>query len=392
MKCPKCGMENLDDSKFCAKCGHDLKKISIKEVESKIGTNNSKISNQSSKSTNNTDKTIKKKDNKKLFLLIGVVIILVAVMGVYALSSTFSSSKPQNSAVFIVSAVSGTSVVTDPTNNKTYTVNVDYYGISSGSGFIITNDGYIATAAHVVADPWDVSKKGLIRKMNDDDIKYYVDNAAMYIFLQKYYPDILKNMTEDDLDELTSRFMESGAVKAINYKHDIYIRGPAFPDSPNNPPVASLVDMGSSENEIDVALLKVENVYNLPALPVSSEKIEVGEDVRIYGYPMEQFAFYKDVSNAETSDEVWNSIYTATLTQGVVSGERPSPSGIKYYQTDAAVDSGSSGGPVCNKDGKAIGIIVQGFEKQGFNFFLPSEYLIQMCNENGVSLSRGLFW
>ncbi|MCC7558748.1 MAG: trypsin-like peptidase domain-containing protein [Methanobacteriaceae archaeon] len=392
MKCPKCGKENSDGSKFCANCGYDLKSIPIQNINPKSEQDNSKTSKQSSKDIKTSEKPVKNKTNTKLILIVGALIVLVAIVGVFAISSTFSSPKPQNSAVFIVSAVSGISIVTDPTNNKNYTVNVEYYGISSGSGFIITGDGYIATAAHVVADPWDISKKGVIRKMNDDDIKYYVDKAAMYIFLQKYYPEVLKNMTESDLDDLTSTFMEAGAVKATKYQHDIYIRGPAFPDSPNNPPVAKLVDMGNSENEIDVALLKVDNVYNLPALSVSSEKIEVGDDVRIYGYPMEQFAFYKDVSTTEASDELWNSIYTATLTQGIVSGERPSPSGIKYYQTDAAVDSGSSGGPVCDKNGKAIGILVQGFEKQGFNFFLPTEYLIQMCNENGISLNRGLFW
>ncbi|GAB4306423.1 MAG: hypothetical protein Kow0019_01240 [Methanobacteriaceae archaeon] len=388
MKCPKCGTENLESSKFCSNCGYGLKSSHMPDVSPKKVQDNIKTSDQSYKDV----KTSNNRFNAKLIFIIGAVVVLVAILGVFAISSTFSTPKPQNSAVFIVSAVSGTSVVTDPNDNKTYTVNVDYYGISSGSGFIITSDGYIATAAHVVADPWDITKKGIIRKMTDDDIKYYVDKAAIYIFLQKYYPDILRNMTESDLDSLTSSFIESGAVRSTRYQHDIYIRGPAFPDSPNNPQVARLVDMGNSENEIDVALLKVENVYNLPSLPVSSEKIEIGEDVRIYGYPIEQFAFYQNVSTTEANEELWNSIYTATLTQGIVSGERPSPSGIRYYQTDAAVDSGSSGAPVCNKDGKAIGIIVQGFEKQGFNFFLPSEYLIQMCNENGISLNRGLFW
>lgn len=388
MKCPKCGTENLESSTFCSNCGYGLKSSYMPDVNPKKVQDNIKISDQYYKDV----KTSNNRFNAKLIFIIGAVVVLVAILGVFAISSTFSTPKPQNSAVFIVSAVSGTSVVTDPNDNKTYTVNVDYYGISSGSGFIITSDGYIATAAHVVADPGDITKKGIIRTMSDDDIKYYVDKAAIYIFLQKYYPDILRNMTESDLDSLTSSFMESGALRSTRYQHDIYIRGPAFPDSPNNPQVARLVDMGNSENQIDVALLKVENVYNLPSLPVSSEKIEIGEDVRIYGYPIEQFAFYQNVSTTEANEELWNSIYTATLTQGIVSGERPSPSGIRYYQTDAAVDSGSSGGPVCNKDGKAIGIIVQGFKKQGFNFFLPSEYLIQMCNENGISLNRGLFW
>lgn len=79
-------------------------------------------------------------------------------------------------------------------------------------------------------------------------------------------------------------------------------------------------------------------------------------------------------------------MFTSTLTTGIVSGERPSPKGIKYYQTDAAVDHGNSGGPVCDPNNNVVGILVMGFEKQGFNFFLPAEYIIEMCKKNGVPI------
>jgi V8-like Glu-specific endopeptidase len=57
-----------------------------------------------------------------------------------------------------------------------------------------------------------------------------------------------------------------------------------------------------------------------------------------------------------------------------------------YYQTDAAVDSGSSGGPVCNTKNQVIGILVQGFEKQGFKLFPAIRIYYSDVHENGVKL------
>ncbi|NYB52990.1 MAG: trypsin-like peptidase domain-containing protein [Methanobacteriaceae archaeon] len=318
-----------------------------------------------------------------------MVILVLAAAGAYVLYQPAATS-PQNATVFLVSAVSGAAKVTDPTDNKTYDVTVDYYGISAGSGFIITSDGYIATAAHVVGDPWDLQKKGVIRRMNDDDLKFYVDKAAVYIFLKKAHPEMVSSLTESDLDTLTNQFMSAGAVKATKYENNIYVRGPAFPESANNPVQARLIDMGDSSTERDVAIIKVNKASKLPYLPLSNQKVNVGDSVRIYGYPTEQFAFYSNMKTEGGSKQLWNSIYTATLTSGIVSAERPSTKGTVYYQTDAAVDSGSSGGPVCNNNNQVIGILVEGFEKQGFNFFLPSEYVINMCKENGVNVGGSI--
>jgi len=43
----------------------------------------------------------------------------------------------------------------------------------------VDQEGYIVTAAHVVADPYDLSYKQTIRKMEDKDIKWYVARAAL---------------------------------------------------------------------------------------------------------------------------------------------------------------------------------------------------------------------
>ena len=64
----------------------------------------------------------------------------------------------------------------------------------------------------------------------------------------------------------------------------------------------------------------------------------------------------------------------ASLTRGVVSGIR-NEVGKTLIQSDVNVLKGSSGGPLLNKDGEAIGITVSGLmvngAAQGINFFIP---------------------
>lgn len=83
----------------------------------------------------------------------------------------------------------------------------------------------------------------------------------------------------------------------------------------------------------DIALLKISPLYNLSTVKMGdSSKVKVGEKVLAIGNP---FGF------------------KGTLTQGIVSR-------IDYeknrIQTDAAINPGSSGGPLLNANGEIIGI------------------------------------
>jgi hypothetical protein len=232
-----------------------------------------------------------------------------------------------------------------------------------------------------------------IKKMDSNDIQFYVNQAAIYIFLEQTQPDKVSNMSDEELDNLTTQAMADGTVRATRYEQNIYVMGPAFPDSNETPSKLEFIDMGNVDTGVDVALLKLDEVKtNLPILSLRSQQIQVGENVRTYGYPTEQFDFYEGLNETNQTKDIWKSMLTATLTKGIVSAERTWTNGTKFYQTDASVDYGSSGGPVTDDANKVIGVLVMGFEKQGFNFFLPSEYVIELCSKNGVSLDGGSFF
>ena len=94
----------------------------------------------------------------------------------------------------------------------------------------------------------------------------------------------------------------------------------------------------------DLAILKVEG-HRYPVITVgNSDTVEVGDAAVVIGNP----------SGAHGA---W------TTTQGIVSAvDRPSTiNGKRCYmiQTDAAINGGNSGGPLCNDQGEVIGVVTQ---------------------------------
>jgi S1-C subfamily serine protease len=102
---------------------------------------------------------------------------------------------------------------------------------------------------------------------------------------------------------------------------------------------------------LDLALLKCpDGTY--PYLPIGSlEKPSLGDDVIAIGYP----------SGFELGG-------SASISKGIISALR-TVDGVEYIQTDAAVNPGSSGGPLVNVYGEVIGIVTWGIvETEGMNF------------------------
>ena len=391
MKCPECGTENSKEAKFCEECGKKLPEFAETPKKSIEEPKKSINAQEQSKFTRKSFKPSKLGGmNKRIIIAIVGIVVIVGVIGIYAISA-YPATSPQNGTVCILNTVSGSvNVVVD---GKTTTYNFNDVALGYGSGFIVSKDGYIVTAAHVISDPKALDEDGKIVRMDDDKVKFYLCRAAAVKWLESKSPGITKSMSVADINTVTTQAMADGELNPSDTEQNIYVMGPALPDSNKNPPVARIVDMGDSSTEIDAALLKIDNLnQSLPTLKISSDSIKVGDNIFAYGYPTEQFDFYSSLSDKGSNDNLWKDIFTASLTKGVVSAQRPSPKGMQYYQTDAAVDHGNSGGPVLNDKNQVIGILVMGFDsKQGFNFFIPSSYVIDMCKKNGVNLGGGLF-
>jgi S1-C subfamily serine protease len=104
----------------------------------------------------------------------------------------------------------------------------------------------------------------------------------------------------------------------------------------------------------DLAFLKIEAV-DLPTIPLgNSNDVHVGEDVLLVGAPQG---------------------LGQTVSSGLISGIRLDE-GVRVLQTSAAASPGSSGGPLLNRKGEAIGVmsfkLVNG---ENLNFSIPINYV-----------------
>ena len=109
----------------------------------------------------------------------------------------------------------------------------------------------------------------------------------------------------------------------------------------------------------DLALIRINEVKG-NALPIKNKNEIIGENVIAIGNP---------------------SFYDFTVTRGIVSGIREQG---KLIQTDAAINSGNSGGPLINSSGCVVGVI--SFitpDNVGLNFAISSNRLLRFLNNSG---------
>ncbi len=104
----------------------------------------------------------------------------------------------------------------------------------------------------------------------------------------------------------------------------------------------------------DVALLKIDGDEDFPTVSIGdSDKIEVGEQVCAIGNPLGEL--------------------TNTLTVGYVSAldreisESSTGTTINMFQTDCAINSGNSGGPIFDMNGNVVGITTAKYSSSGYS-------------------------
>ncbi len=104
----------------------------------------------------------------------------------------------------------------------------------------------------------------------------------------------------------------------------------------------------------DVALLKIEGDSDFPTVSIgNSDNIEVGEQVCAIGNPLGEL--------------------TNTLTVGYVSAldreisESSTGTTINMFQTDCAINSGNSGGPIFDMNGNVVGITTAKYSSSGYS-------------------------
>ena len=146
--------------------------------------------------------------------------------------------------------------------------------------------------------------------------------------------------------------------------------------------------------ELDAELVNGDEYYDIAVLKVKSDKIK-------------KVATLGDSSNLELGDTLFTvgaplgKEYMGTITKGIVSGVNRMVSVkltsgsylMEVIQTDASINSGNSGGPICNIKGEVIGItssklVGSGVEGMGFAIPINSVLAIIENIESGKKIER----
>jgi len=108
-----------------------------------------------------------------------------------------------------------------------------------------------------------------------------------------------------------------------------------------------------ADSKKDYAIIRISG-FDLPTVKLGNSKyVKIGEEVLAIGHP-------RGLSH--------------TVTNGIISQIRKND-GVKTFQINAAIDHGSSGGPLFNNKGEVIGITTSGFQGEDFNFAIPINYI-----------------
>ncbi len=251
--------------------------------------------------------------------------------------------------------------------------------LSNGTGFFITGDGYFITNCHVIdRDSAFIRQKFILSTFQD------VADANISSLQSSWAMTLTDEQRNLLYNSYTLIYSQLSSMILVDLKKEIYIIYRA--DNRDNKPFkikkpAKVIIKGNAMPGKDIAVLKLEDVKDLPTLPVSRDSIvNIGEKILVYGFPEPATSniFLASESNSEP-----------TLTSGVVSAIKQSIGGWPVIQMDAMISHGSSGSPVCNDKGEVIGLATFGSLEQntgglasGYNFAIPvsvmKEFLLEV--------------
>jgi serine protease Do len=255
---------------------------------------------------------------------------------------------------------------------------------ATGSGFFVTEDGYLVTAAHVVS-----ASKTEVR----DQILAYTKDPT---FVGDERTNIKSDWadygpSDDEINNLISfdqRWIEQYvSVDKIASKY--YIGAGASVQAGDNMVTtgarASVVSIDPTVGGHDIAILKAA-VTGVPALSIARSDPQMGDATYAIGYPRTAYLQESVPSNQTVP------IVVAKGSIQRMNSRTSADGGWKVYGTDAQFTHGDSGGPVLDAKGRVMGVIsfiipdAQGNQLPGQGYFVPSTYINEDLTNAGVNV------
>jgi serine protease Do len=269
--------------------------------------------------------------------------------------------------------------------NRFFKASLDYIKeqeeiTSSGTGFLVTADGYVATNCHLIdRDNAFIRRQFFLsafQQITEDNISA-LENAWATRFSEQQ-KSILYNTYASVYARLFSMVL-------YDLRKEIFIEYSIDTDDGKTGSVkksAHVILKGQPMPGKDIAILKMDGDSTLPTLKIAGDELPmVGEELYVYGFP-------GPVTN--NNYVATESAIEPTLTTGIVSALKKSVGGWPLIQMDANINRGSSGGPVCNEKGEVVGLTTFGSIENsgglaaGLNFAIPVSILQEFLDSAGV--------
>lgn len=257
----------------------------------------------------------------------------------------------------------------------------DVKGGCMGSGFIITQDGYIVTNAHVVYTSGEDLKEMLVQDGMQQIIKKDMQGFEQNLVSQGY------TVSDDLLEKMRQAIVVFYAqhLEVSNVRQQVYASLAMGSRQEGTP--CEVKKKGDPAPGKDIAILKAESREGLPTVQLGDdEPLKTGDKIFVLGYP-----------GAATFNQflAQDGKLESSFTSGMLSAKKGMADHGEVLQIDAAITHGSSGGPVFDEKGRVIGVVTfgsqdeQGSMVQGMNFAMPVSIVKDFLKELDVQPSQG---
>ncbi|HPF77280.1 serine protease, partial [Phycicoccus elongatus] len=246
-----------------------------------------------------------------------------------------------------------------------------------GTGFVVNAEGYLVTAAHVIAPDPDELKVEFARAGLRDLIANDLDEVQASGVA--YSPANLDTLAQAFQDWYV-RYLEVGEV-STTVSAQIGVATAGVDKTQRGQP-AEIIKVGAPYPGKDVAVLKLDGAAHLPTLPLGDDAdVPEGSTLHVTGYP---------AASTFSSGMSADSQVQPTITEGPLTAIKKTETGMPVFQTQAPASPGNSGGPVLDDAGNVVGILVasavadDGTALEGQEFVIPISVVRQMLNETNV--------
>lgn len=286
-------------------------------------------------------------------------------------------------------------------------VGEDRCDASSGSGFLVSSEGHIATSGHVVTrEAEDALVEVLLSNASSlTNFLKYMGLSDQQIYVVGSRPELLAAVIARlyDTPSNTINFQNQRSALivslgsrplALNSEQDA--RNLLSFNDTDHVKKADLVASNYSAKDLfvlvsdseegfsasDVALIKI-NSENTPYLELATDNVTQNQKISILGFP-------GDADNMLTDNNSLN----VTTTNGSISAVRLAAGSIyKLYQSDADASQGNSGGPVVAEDGKALGILTYRYKNAASSdaaksYIRDIEDVKKLSRDNNITLTK----